>query len=644
MQQPNMLGSDTQQSFNEMQRLQLQLQAQYRQQQMGQSATNIGASQPQAMPQQPSFPTPGLVQQHMNQPSLAALQQQQSIGTDISMMQMQQQLVGLNHVNFNNAGAVNSTGVWNTGGINQGTGSSMDASSGTSARLMAMAGMGVGGSLTSPLLSTGLQTSAFGNESGNNNNIMNMVGSVGMSGAPNATSSTMQNMQVLLQQQRQQQQQNQGKQQQQGSSLSSNFASVQQQGLILNGNNQSNFAKFQQQQASLGGVAGGGMNMVMNGMNNASTNNGNPNLSNLSSQHQQQFFLQQQLAAMQKQQQTRNNSFGAGSAGSVAANAALAALGSGQQQQQAATVTTGAAMNNNAASGSASQTQSQTAHQNLLQQRQQHLLQQLHQHGGQQQMGGSSMLQQMQQVNGGGSFRQQGEQGSNSSAGMGMISQIPGLPQSHLLRNNTSSNNSVSSGMFNNQEHANSVTGMMQQDHQQVSGGRVGNGSKNDPTGNSPNPLMGLAGLNNLTAEQRHRLQQQGLLNSSNNVTNSIYGIGGNSAGNHSMNNDDVNSSQLADEQGMMGGRNNQFPDQAGAEMGSGGAAALDQSNNIATSIDQNDASAAMLQRSFLDGRFAGGWQSNKDLPDRRKIIFHILDVIRLMRPDTSKMSNKYVC
>lgn len=46
-------------------------------------------------------------------------------------------------------------------------------------------------------------------------------------------------------------------------------------------------------------------------------------------------------------------------------------------------------------------------------------------------------------------------------------------------------------------------------------------------------------------------------------------------------------------------------------------------------------------QQSFLDGNFAGGWQSNADLPDRRRIIFHILDVIKVMRPENSKMSNK---
>ena len=45
--------------------------------------------------------------------------------------------------------------------------------------------------------------------------------------------------------------------------------------------------------------------------------------------------------------------------------------------------------------------------------------------------------------------------------------------------------------------------------------------------------------------------------------------------------------------------------------------------------------------QSFLDGHFAGGWQSNADLPDRRRINFHIIKVIERMRPDANRMSQK---
>ncbi|KAL3806032.1 hypothetical protein ACHAXA_006869 [Cyclostephanos tholiformis] len=44
-------------------------------------------------------------------------------------------------------------------------------------------------------------------------------------------------------------------------------------------------------------------------------------------------------------------------------------------------------------------------------------------------------------------------------------------------------------------------------------------------------------------------------------------------------------------------------------------------------------------QQNFLDGHFAGGWQSNADLPDRRRINFHIIKVIERMRPDANRMS-----
>ena len=74
------------------------------------------------------------------------------------------------------------------------------------------------------------------------------------------------------------------------------------------------------------------------------------------------------------------------------------------------------------------------------------------------------------------------------------------------------------------------------------------------------------------------------------------------------------------------GGRQNDKPNQPGSG-GMGGGDGLDDN--------------ASSQKSFLDGSFAGGWQSNADLPDRRRIIFSILEVIRHMRPDTNKISQK---
>ena len=86
---------------------------------------------------------------------------------------------------------------------------------------------------------------------------------------------------------------------------------------------------------------------------------------------------------------------------------------------------------------------------------------------------------------------------------------------------------------------------------------------------------------------------------------------------------------------GMMGGQNNSNNIPSSLK---------DNNNNEpSSSMDGSSANSTMTtdQTPFLDGRFAGGWQSNADLPERREIIFSILEVIKQMRPDTSKLSNK---
>jgi len=50
---------------------------------------------------------------------------------------------------------------------------------------------------------------------------------------------------------------------------------------------------------------------------------------------------------------------------------------------------------------------------------------------------------------------------------------------------------------------------------------------------------------------------------------------------------------------------------------------------------------APSSQQSFLDGTFNGGWQSNADIPDRRRVIYSICKVIEQMRPDARQMSQK---
>jgi hypothetical protein len=93
-------------------------------------------------------------------------------------------------------------------------------------------------------------------------------------------------------------------------------------------------------------------------------------------------------------------------------------------------------------------------------------------------------------------------------------------------------------------------------------------------------------------------------------------------------------SSQRSNRQSMLGGSNSHAtPIDPSIGVGVGGRGV----------IGDNSKSDDPGNKSFLDGSFAGGWQSNADLPDRRRIIFAILEVIRQMRPDTNKISSKYV-
>jgi hypothetical protein len=62
---------------------------------------------------------------------------------------------------------------------------------------------------------------------------------------------------------------------------------------------------------------------------------------------------------------------------------------------------------------------------------------------------------------------------------------------------------------------------------------------------------------------------------------------------------------------------------------------------HISSSLGADQGSENGSEQPFLDGHFAGGWQSNVDLPDRRQIIFSIIKVIERKRPDTNRMSQK---
>ena len=74
---------------------------------------------------------------------------------------------------------------------------------------------------------------------------------------------------------------------------------------------------------------------------------------------------------------------------------------------------------------------------------------------------------------------------------------------------------------------------------------------------------------------------------------------------------------------------------------GSGNSKAQGGSQQSGGSVNEKKDDTVPNSQSFLDGTFAGGWQSNADIPDRRRVIYSICKVIEQMRPDASKMSQK---
>jgi hypothetical protein len=181
--------------------------------------------------------------------------------------------------------------------------------------------------------------------------------------------------------------------------------------------------------------------------------------------------------------------------------------------------------------------------------------------------------------------------------------------------------------------------GMMMQ-----GGGQMNNMSMN---ANSSNTLGGSSQSGRGSMNERQMLMQQqmmqgqqGMVGQSNNMQQGPHAdlmgrrsqdLSGSMNASGQRNNTNNNAFDM---DGSMGSqRSNRIPQAVGGggidgpgdnNGGGGGGGAEDPSN-----------------KSFLDGSFAGGWQSNADLPDRRRIIFSILEVIRQMRPDTNKISQK---
>jgi hypothetical protein len=146
---------------------------------------------------------------------------------------------------------------------------------------------------------------------------------------------------------------------------------------------------------------------------------------------------------------------------------------------------------------------------------------------------------------------------------------------------------------------------------------------------NSPGMISGASGG---LSERDLLLQQQQLLRSSN-MSSSIQ-------------NDASRVPDMFSNQDLMGQRRNTQGSIGGNFNNNMSAYDMDgsvssQRSNVGNPLTGDNGDDGGNQKSFLDGSFAGGWQSNADLPDRRRIIFSILEVIRQMRPDTNKISQK---
>ena len=507
-QQPNGAGGHA--SALDMQRLQQQLQAQYNR--------NGGTGQPGGF-------------------STAATNQALTPGAAFAMMQQQQQqpLHPSAATNPGMSGMLHS-GMWNSQQQQQqpmaGNESSLDASTGSSARLMAMVGMNAPGSLV-----------------GGANAVL-----------ANNPSLSMQNMQAILQQQQQQQQLNNQ------AALTGNFQQAQQQILQQQQGKQQNalFPPQQQQpqQAVMLGGFGGGMNLQQQ-QQVAQHQQQQPPLDAQQQSQQprapgvtasQQILFQQQFANLQKQIQQ-------GGTTAVAANAAVVALRNAAANLQMQQGGVGQAVGVGTAGTNP-----------LLRQ--------------------PSLQQQAQQPF---YMQQQQPQANDPSASSSLMHTLqrpgpfPGAPTGHGLGMRSVSSQASLNGA--QQQQAQTQPATLTEQH------------------------LRLHQQQQQALMQQRQQQQPGLGQETAPWQQPQYGTA-------AMQSQQTQQSSLQD-----------ASQQPQPSSGNGGG------DNASTQQQQSSGNDTL--RSYLSGNFVGDWQSNADLPDRRRVIFQILDVIRMMRPENTKMNDK---
>jgi hypothetical protein len=561
-----------QQQIREMQRFQQQVQAaQYRQQQHYAGSTAVGgasAVHQMSLMQQQQGSVPGMgnsaalanMMQHGNNSGMGHStmsqhqnQQQQAMGMPFNSVMSNsnnvnnnmggmQQPIGVVYGNVPNNSFSNWTNPLQSQQQNY-NGSdpfSMDSSGGSSARLMAMSGMGGNQSFGASTAASGMQGGGVGQQLSHGDAMTNTA----LSNAA-SSSTALQNMQALLIKQ-------------------------QQANLV----NRQSMQQQQQQQQHVRPMVLPGIPTALNSSQQfpltASTT------ANSVGNQQQLLLFQQQLAALQKQQQMNG-----GGGGSVATNAAMVAMqqlanGNSMHPQQ---LQNSLGLNSQTDTSSTIHQQG-TPQQNLMQARQQHLVQHM----------------QQQQAN---------RSTSDNSNTEGSAATSANRNQGHRARN--SGNHSML------QQMTNANPGMLQMMQQQNSG--VAQGGQHAALQNGGN--------DNTMTMMNSNYQQQGFMGNQNNLT---------------LSNRDYPSSSGQDHFVEAASGGNMINDSSTLQSRSG---QLSQPTAISSDTTNSSVGLSSDQATFLDGRFAGGWQSNADIPERRRVIFSILEVIRQMRPDTSKLSNK---
>jgi hypothetical protein len=521
-------------SMQEMQRLQQQLQAQYQRQQQQQQQSIAGQNHSmggisQAFGSQSQFNPAAAMMHRQSGGSLGGSSQSLQM---MQRQQMQQNMGGQmassnvaavcgNMSGFPNQAMLGSSG---NAGVNVGQSSSMDASSGSSARLLAMAGMN-----------------------------MNTAGTGGRTNS----SSTMQNMQMFLQQQNKSQM----------------------------GNVMTPYGgSFTGSQLQAGHAAVMNADIRSQQMTGRSPDTGG---------NAQQMMMQQQLANFQKQMQGQGVSM----------------VGIHQSHQPMQMM--GASANTSAMS---------------LQSRQQQLLQQIQQQ--QQQQQGSStgsatnhLLQQrigiMQQ------FARQQQQNQTYSGPLSNFGNSAGQNVMSSQQSLSGQNSVGGSSVGSRQQIQNEInqSSSLRQNQSQSSASQSGYSQQVNQQ-----PQM-------IGQETQNNFQQFPQTNASRNAfhVNSVEQPMGDLSGSRSLIQQHVQQkSQPSSNAGDPTMHSQHSVGSSGAGEGSVSLSGL----HDATSNLQS-------QKSFLDGNFEGGWQSNADIPDRRRVIFSILDVIRQSHGLGDEVSNK---